>query len=344
MSCVTQLEFRSDNAAGVAPHILDAVVDANEGSALAYGDDELTALLQERVSEVFEREAFAFPVVSGTAANAIALSAMCPPWGAVLCSDQAHILVNEAAATSMFSAGAALVGLPSAAGELAPAVLAEALETAGWDDPHNSQPAVLSITQATELGGVYDVAQVAELAQVAASRGLRTHLDGARLANALAATDATPAEMTWRAGVTTLSLGGIKNGTISADAIVTFDAGIARELRFRLKRAGHVASKMRFQSAQLLAYLAEDRWVQTAAHANRAMAALAAGLAGLGYVVAPEPRANIAFVTAPADVLDRWQGAGLLFYRMGPTTARLVTSLATTEAEVDDALARIAAV
>lgn len=341
MKRVTTLEFRSDNAAGVAPHIMDAVVEANAGSALAYGDDELTALLQDRVSEVFEREALAFPVVSGTAANALALSAMCPPWGAVLCSEHAHILVNEAAATSMFSGGAALLGLPSTAGVLAPSVLGETLEGAGWGDPHNSQPAVLSITQATELGGVYDTAEIAELARIARSRRLRTHLDGARLANALVATGATPAEMTWRAGVTTLSLGGIKNGTISADAIVTFDAEIARELKFRLKRAGHVASKMRFQSIQLLAYLDGDRWLRTAAHANRAMAVLATGLADLGYVVDPEPQANIAFVTAPAEDLDRWAGAGVLFYRMAPTTARFVTSFATTDAEVDEALARI---
>lgn len=336
------IEFRSDNTATITPHILEAIVSANSGSALGYGGDDLTAGLHGLVSEIFEREAFVFPVGSGTAANSLGLSAMCPPWGAILCTDDAHILTHEAAGPSLFSGGAAIQGLRAADARLAAETLRDALDNAGWGDPHHSQPAVLSISQTTELGTVYAPERIAELASIAAERGLTTHLDGSRLANALAATGASPAEMVSLAGVTTLSLGGIKNGTMSADAIVTFDPEIAHQLRFRLKRSGHTSSKMRFLSAQLIAYLQAGRWIETAAHANRTMARLAAGLRELGHPASPEPAANIGFVTAPAAVIDSWADAGLVFYRMSATSMRFVTSFQTTDAEVDEALARIA--
>lgn len=339
---VSLIDLRSDNTAGAQPHILQALTRANTGSAAGYGDDDLTARLQDRVSEVVEREAHVFPVVSGTAANALALSTLCPPWGAVLCHEQAHIAVNEAAATSMFTGGAALIGLPGPNSRLTVEAVQARFDATGWGDPHNSQPAVLSITQATELGAVYPLAQIAALADLARSRGLRVHLDGARLANAVAALGCTPADVTWRSGVEVFTLGATKNGTLTADAIVTFDPQVAHELRYRLKRAGHVASKMRFQSAQLLAYLEHDRWLASAGHANAAMARLVAGLAQFGYRPDPPAQANIAFVRVPERVSERWTRAGIEFYLIEPGVVRFVTSWQTSFAEIDDALARIA--
>ncbi|MDH4145841.1 MAG: beta-eliminating lyase-related protein [Acidimicrobiia bacterium] len=338
----TPIELRSDNAAGAAPEIVEALVAANEGSARAYGDDAWTARLSGRAREVFEREeTWIFPVATGTAANALGLSALCPPWGAVLCHETAHIAVNEAAATSMFSAGAPLRGVGGAGYRVDPQLLADALDAVWWGDPHQSQPAVLSLTEPTDYGTLYRVDQVRELASIAARRHLRTHLDGARIANALVALGCSPAELTWRSGATMLSLGATKNGGVSTDAIVCFDGEVADQLRFRLKRAGQVASKMRFQSAQLLAYLDDGLWLRLAERANAAMARLARGLRDRGVELVAEPEANIAFVRVDPAVAARMAADGLLFYEMRPGLARLVTSFQSTDAEMDEALARI---
>jgi threonine aldolase len=337
---VSVVDLRSDNTAGAEPYVLEALAAAGAGTATSYGDDEITERLRRRVSEVFEREAFVFPVVSGTAANALGISALCPPWGAVVCHEGAHILVNEAMATSMFSGGAALLGLAGEGSRLTPEALISCFEHTGWDDPHNSQPAVLSVTQATEMGEVYEPDEIAELAALARQRGLRVHLDGARIANALAASGCAPADITWRAGVDMVSLGATKNGTMTADAIVVFDPAVAQELRFRLKRAGHVASKGRFQSAQLDAYLTDDRWLRSATRANAAMAQLLAGLARLGYEPVVPARANLAFVAVPDEVSTRWANAGVAFYVMEPGVVRFVTSWATTATDIATALHR----
>lgn len=336
------IELRSDNAAGVAPEIMDAMVAANTGTAIAYGADPLTATLEARVRDVFEHPtARVFPVTSGTAANALSLSAMCPPWGAVLCHTTAHILVNEGGATSLLSSGAVMKGVPGDDFRIAAPALRETLAATRWGDNHQSQPSVLSLTQPTDFGTVYPVAELAELAGIARQHGMRVHIDGARLANALVRLGCTPAELTWRAGVDAVSLGATKNGGGSAEAIVVFDPAIADELVYRTKRAGHVTSKMRFQSAQLIAHLTDDLWRRLAANANDRMSQLAAGLAELGVECVNRPDVNIVFVALPDAVIDRLERAELLFYRMGPGRIRLVTSWATTPDEIDDALARI---
>lgn len=340
----TPIDLRSDNTAGAEPYVLEALAAVNHGTAASYGDDEVTARLQRRVSEVFERPAHVFGVVSGTAANALGLSALCPPWGAVVCHESAHVAVNEAAATSMFAGGAPLLGLAGEGSRLTTDAVAACFARTGWGDPHQSQPSVLTVTQATEMGEVYEPDEIGALAELARSRGLRVHLDGARFANAVAALGCAPADLTWRAGVEVLSLGATKNGTMTADAIVTFDDDVAAQLTYRLKRAGHVASKGRFVAAQLDAYLAEDRWLASARRANAAMARLLAGLAELGHHPQPAARANIAFLPVPDDVAARWADAGLLFYGIEPGVVRLVTSWATTDADVDEALARVRAV
>jgi len=337
----TPIELRSDNTAGVAAEILDAVAAANTGSALAYGGDDWTERMRRVVGDVFEfSDVAVFPVVSGTAANSLGLSAMCPPWGAVLCHESAHIVRSEGGATSMFSGGAVMQGLPGPGSKLEPAGLARALESVRWGDPHESQPAVLSLTSPTDRGAVYSMDEVAALSAVARARGLKVHLDGARLANALVALGCTPADLTWRAGVDVVSLGAMKNGSLSTDAIVCFDPAVAEQLVYRTKRAGHVASKMRFQSAQIEAYLTDGRWLMWAANANARMAQLVQGLGAFGVAPLASPDANMAFFGVGEAVAARLAEAGLLFYGVGDGAIRLVTSFATTPAEIDDAVER----
>jgi len=339
----TTIELRSDNAAGVAPEIVEAIVAANVGSALAYGDDEWTARLRDIVREVFEHPtAEVFPLASGTAANSLSLSALCPPWGAVLCHETAHIIQSEGGATSLFGGGAVMRGVGGDEFRIDPAQLQSALDAVRWGDPHHSQPAALSLTLPSDYGTVYTPAQVAELVAVARPRGLRVHIDGARIANAIAALGCSPADLTWRAGADILSLGGNKNGTMSTDAIVSFDEKASAELVYRVKRAGHVASKMRFQSVQLSAYLTDGLWLRLARNANEAMAKLAAGLATLGVETINTAEVNMLFVRLSDTVADALSDAGLLFYRLGPGIARFVTSFQTTPADVDAVLAAVA--
>jgi threonine aldolase len=328
------IELRSDNAAGVAPEILAAVVAANSGSALAYGGDDLTAHLHDVVRTVFEHPtARVFPVTSGTAANSLGLSASTPPWGAVLCHPSAHIITAEGGATSLFGGGAVMQGVDGEHALIDPANLRTHLDTVRWGDPHESQPSVLSLTVPSDFGTLYRADEISTLASIARERGLRVHLDGARLANAVAALGCAPADVTWRAGVDVVSLGATKNGALSAEAIVVFDDAIADQLVYRTKRSGHVTSKMRFQSAQVAAYLTEGLWLRLAADANQRMAELVVELESLsayGVRLVERVDVNMAFVELPESAIDAAAEAGLLFYRMSPTSIRLVTSWETT--------------
>jgi threonine aldolase len=337
------IEFRSDNSAGVAPEIMAAIAEANHGSAVAYGADPLTAQLERRVREVFEHPtARVFPVASGTAANALALTSLCPPWGSVLCHDTAHILQSECGATSMLGGGAVIRGVAGDDFRVQPATLQAAFDAVRWGDPHHSQPAVLSLTQPTDMGTIYSVDEVAALAAIARERGVRMHIDGARIANAIVALECSPADLTWRAGVDVVSLGATKNGALSTEAIVVFDDRAADDLVYRTKRAGHVTSKMRFQSAQLIAYLDDGLWLRLASNSNLMMARLADGLRALGVSLLNRPDVNIVFAEISDDAATSMEAAGLLFYRIRPGVIRVVTSWQTTGDDVDSALAQIA--
>jgi threonine aldolase len=338
------IELRSDNAAGVAPEILAAVRAANTGSALAYGGDDLTAHLENVVRAVFEHPtARVFPVTSGTAANSLALSAATPPWGAVLCHPSAHIITAEGGATSLLGGGVVMQGVDGARALVDPESLRALLDAVRWGDPHESQPKVLSLTLPSDRGTVYQPDQVATLTAIGREFGLRAHVDGARIANAVAALRCSPADVTWRAGVDVLSLGATKNGALSAEAIVAFDDRLADELVYRTKRSGHVTSKMRFQSAQLVAYLNDGLWLSLAATANQRMAELVSELQSLAsYGVRIQERAdvNMAFVDLPGPAIDAVADADVLFYRLGPTSLRLVTSWQTTAGDVIEAARR----
>lgn len=337
------IELRSDNCAGVAPEILAALAAADRGSALAYGGDDHTAAVREQVRELFAcPHAEVFPVVSGTAANALALSAMCPPWGSVLCHDTAHILRNEGGATSMYAGGAQMVGLPGSNFKLQPASLQHGFESITWGDPHHSQPSVVSITSPTDFGTVYTPAEIAALSAAAAPHRLRLHLDGARMANALVSLRCPPARLV--EGVSAFSLGATKNGAMSTDAIVSLDPAVSEQLVFRSKRAGHVASKMRYQSAQLQAYLHEGLWLRLAERANAAMALLADGLRELGVQFLAEPDANIVFCRVDTRTANELAANGVLFYVISPSVVRFVTSWQTTDDDVREALRRAAPV
>ena len=335
------IEFRSDNSVGAAPEILASISGANEGGELAYGGDRWTEMLTERVREVFDHPtARIFPVPTGTAANALALSAMTPPWGAILCHPDAHIITHEGGASSLFAGGAVMTAVPSEGSRVGSEQLRSSLESVTWGDPHESQPAVLSLTQPTERGTVYQAADLAELNRVAAEYGLTTHIDGARLANAVAQLGCEPSDITWRAGASAATLGATKNGGLSTDAIVSCDERISDELVYRTKRAGHVPSKMRFQSAQLLAYLDDGLWLRLAAAANRSAQRLYEGLQTLDVDVRDEPEANIMFLGLPDEAIGRLEEQDLMFYRIAPGVIRMVTSFKTTDAEVDETLAR----
>ena len=262
----------------VCDAIMAAINAANTGSAAAYGGDRLTEELQAVASEVFGTSVAIFPVTTGTAANALALAQVVPPYGAVYCHDAAHIVTDECGAPEFFTGGAKTMGLPAADGKITPQQVASAIAYAQEMGVHHVKPAALSLSQATEWGTVYELHEVSSLAAVARQHGLPVHMDGARFANALAHLGCTPAEATWKSGIDVLSLGATKNGALCAEAVVFFDPAQARDFERRRKQSGHLWSKLRFVSAQLLAYFAHGLWLHNARHANAMASALAQGL------------------------------------------------------------------
>ena len=335
------MNFLSDNAYGVWPEILESLARVAAGPAPSYGADAWSARVTERLGAVFGRPVAAFAVISGTAANALAIATLCPPHGAVFCHAEAHIAVDECGAPEFFTHGAKLVGLEGENGKLTPAVLETALSHFLKGFVHHTQPAVLSLTQSTELGTVYTPAEVTALAQVAHAHAMKVHMDGARFANALAHLDVSPAAATWAAGVDVMSFGATKGGAIAAEAVIFFDPADARDFEYRRKKAGHLVSKMRFVSAQLEAYLENNLWLVRAACANALARQLAAGLEGVSGVTLAHPvEANAVFVWLPDALARRLRDGGARFYDWGPpaggrTLVRLVTSFATPQADVE---------
>lgn len=331
------MNFTSDNCAGVAPEILAALVRANDGAAASYGDDRVTARLKAQFSKLFEREVAVFPVIGGTAANALALATLLPPHGAVLCHQASHIVTDECGAVEMFSHGARLVALEGRNGKLEPATIEAALARFEKGSVHHLQPAAVSLTNASELGTVYRPGEIAAIAQVARAGGLALHMDGARLANAIAHLDCAPADITWRAGVDVLSFGAAKNGAMAAEAVVFFDPAATRDFEYRRKKAGHLVAKMRFVSAQIEAYLADGLWLAHARRANALAARLAVALsADLAFPV----EANEVFANLPVATVARLRAAGARFYDWTPpengrVLVRLVASFATREDDVE---------
>lgn len=330
--------FTSDNTAGASPQIIAALAAAASDHTLPYGADPWTDHARRRLCELFEREVDLLITSTGSAANALALAAMTPPWGSILCHHDSHINNDECGAPEFYTAGAKLVALGGDHAKIDPDQLAAAVRRK-VGDVHSVQPSALSITQATETGSLYTVEEITTLAGLARDAGLGVHLDGARFANAVAALGCSPAEMTWRAGIDIMSFGATKNGALTADAIVIFNRDLTEQLRYRHKRAGQLASKMRFHAAQLAAYLDDDLWLHNARHANQMSARLRDQLTGLDHVhVHGQPAANILFCTLPETVIDGLRSDGFRFYhdRWTPGVCRFVTSFQTQTDDIDD--------
>ncbi|BBJ45999.1 low specificity L-threonine aldolase [Streptomyces antimycoticus] len=332
--------FISDNMAGASPEIVQAVADAAAGQVLPYGNDPFTVSARHRLSEIFERDVDVFMVSTGSAANGLSLAALTPPWGSVLAHPDSHIHHDECGAPEFFTAGAKLVGVPGDNSMIDPDALDAAVRRKAGD-VHSVQPSAVSISQATELGSVYTVAEIRRLSAIAKDAGLRVHMDGARFANALDHLGTTPAEMTWKAGIDVLSFGATKNGAMTADAIVSFDPELATELGFRAKRAGQLASKMRFHAAQIDAYLTDDLWLHNARRANAMATRLGDGLKAIPDIaLLATPQANILFCRLPQHVTEGLLAEGYVFHhdRWEPGTVRFVTSFTHSADDIDQLL------
>jgi len=338
------MNFASDNTAPIAPAILDAIVEANRGFASGYGDDDWTRAVERRLCEIFEREVAAFLLPTGTAANALALAHVTPPWGVVFAHAESHIITDECGAPEFFGGGLKLCGLAGLGGKIAPETLKAALAGYGGHSPHQMVAAALSITQASEAGTIYRTDEIAALAEIAHARALAVHMDGARFANALVRLNATPAQATWQAGVDVLSFGATKGGALAAEAVIFFDPARATFFAERRKRGGHLLSKHRFLAAQFAAYLADDRWLTLARHANAMADRLALKLKAAGLAPVWPVEANLVFVALPRALDARLKAAGARYYLRPSESvalaadrvqARLVTSFATRDEEID---------
>lgn len=341
------MNFASDNWAGATPEVMAALGRANDGFAPAYGNDALTQRVTARFAALFEREVEVWFTATGTASNSLGLAALSRPGGLVLCSSEAHITTDEWGATEFQSGGMKLIALPQVAGKLQPQDVVDALgryPAAG----RFGTPVALSLTNATELGTVYRPAEIAALTAPARAAGLAVHLDGARFGNAVVATGASPADLTWRSGVDLMSFGGTKNGCWAAEAIVVFAPDRMRDLAARRQRAGQTFSKARFVAAQFEAYLDDGNWLRWARHANAMAERLRAGLrasnrARLGWeseaneVFAVLPGTSVAAIRAAGGSLHEWPADSLPAGQRpeaGETLVRLVTSWASSADEV----------
>lgn len=332
-------QFASDNTAGVCPEALAAFNLANAGFQPSYGDDAATREVCDRLRALFEKDCDVYFVFNGTAANSLALASMCQSYHGVVCAETGHVETDECSAPEFFSNGAKLLTVPQVDGKISPAAV-QAMVTKRRD-LHFPRARVLTVSQTTEVGTVYTPAEVAALTAVARQHGLRTHMDGARFANAVAALGCTPAEITWRAGIDVLCFGGTKMGLPIGEAIVFFDRAMGEEFNWRCKQAGQLASKMRFLSAPWLAMLADGTWLRHAGHANTMAQRLASGLAGAPGISAAAPQANAVFAQLPGPVMARLREAGWYFYDFIGGTARFMCSWATTPEAVDALVADV---
>ncbi len=331
----THRDFASDNYAGAHPEVMAALAAANGGHQTSYGEDAWTARLQEVVRGHFGEQAEAFPVFNGTGANVLSLQAVLPPWGAVVCTTDAHIHTDENGAPERV-AGLKLLPVPSPGGKLTPALLDR--EAWGFGDEHRAQPGVVSLTESTEIGTVYTPDEIRAVAEHAHELGLRVHVDGARLANAAASLGVPLRALTTDVGVDVVSLGGTKNGLLFAEAVVVLAPEAVTGLAYLRKMDMQLASKMRFLSAQLVALYEGDLWLRSAAHANAMAARLAEGLTAAGVELLHPAQANGVFARLSPAVADelrrRWR-----FYDWNHGTVRLMCAFDTTEQDVDDFLA-----
>ncbi|WP_443477772.1 threonine aldolase family protein [Novosphingobium aerophilum] len=327
-------QFASDNYAGICPEAWSAMELANTGSATAYGEDEWTRRAADAFRALFATDCDVYFAFNGTAANSLALAALCQSYHSVICSSSAHVETDECGAPEFFSNGSKLLVAQSADGKLTPEAI-RALAT-GRSDIHFPKPRVVTITQPTETGQVYSVAEIEAISATCRALGLKLHMDGARFAHACAALDCTPAEITWQAGVDVLCFGGTKNGMAVGEAVIFFDRTLSEDFSYRCKQAGQLASKMRYLSAPWIGVLESGAWLANARHANgcaRRLADAFAGVAGLELIFPVD--ANAVFLSAPEPVLDGLRARGWRFYTFIGGGARFMFAWDADPAQVD---------
>lgn len=331
-------QFASDNYAGICPEALEAMQMANIGHQSSYGNDYYTAEACDVFRELFETDLEAFFVFNGTAANSLSLAALCQSYHSVICHNVAHIETDECGAPEFFSNGTKILLGEDEQGKINPESVTRIATRR--HDIHYPKPRVLSLTQATEVGTVYSVSELNKLGKTARDLGLRTHLDGARFANAVVALDCKPADISWKTGIDVLCLGGTKNGIAIGEAVLFFNKELADEFEYRCKQAGQLCSKMRFLSAPWLGMIKSGAWLRNAKHANAMAQLLREKLSGIEEIELLFPtEANSVFVRIPGDtsVIERLNARGWHFYTfIGVEAARLMCSWDTTESDVEE--------
>lgn len=333
--------FASDNYAGICPEVWYAMQEANHGFASSYGDDIWTEKACEAIRELFEIDCEVFFVFNGTAANSLALASLCHSYNSIICHENAHVETDECGATEFFSNGTKILLAGGENGKISLDSIEHLVNKRS--DIHYPKPKAISITQSTELGTVYRPDEIAAVGDLAKRLGLKLHMDGARFANAVAALNVAPKELTWKAGVDLLCFGGTKNGMAISEAVIFFDKKMAEEFDYRCKQAGQLASKMRFLSAPWIGLLKDGAWLRNATHANRCAAKLEQQLAELPGISIMFPRdANAIFVQMPPDIAQGLQDAGWKFYTfIGAGGARFLCSWKTAEEEINALVADI---
>jgi threonine aldolase len=328
-------QFASDNYAGICPEAWAAMEAANRGHATAYGDDPWTIQAADAFRQLFETDCEVFFAFNGTAANSLALAALCQSYHGVICCDSAHVETDECGAPEFFSNGSKLLTAESADGKLTPAAIRE-LATKR-QDIHYPKPRAVTITQSTETGRVYSIDEVRALSEACKAHGLYLHMDGARFANACASLGCPPAEITWKAGIDVLCFGGTKNGMAIGEAVLFFDKKLAVDFDYRCKQAGQLASKMRFLAAPWVGILENGAWLRNAAHANRCAGRFAEQIAGIpGVAIASPVEANAVFVLASEEILEALRRRGWKFYTFIGGAARFMFAWDTEPARVDE--------
>lgn len=329
-------QFASDNTAGMCPEAVAALAEANKGTVAAYGEDEITAKVYDRIRQIFETDCAVYFVFNGTAANALALAQVCQPFHSIICHRLAHIQTDECGAPEFFTGGSKLQLIDGEQGKIS-ADKMQAI-TADEHGVHSHKPRVISITQATELGTVYSPDEVVALSQFAQPNDLFLHMDGARFANAVASLKCTPSELTWRAGVDVLCLGGTKNGAGAGELVIFFKPELARDFDYRVKQAGQLGSKTRFLAAPWLALLTGDLWLRNARHANDCANKLKHRIREDTNLEPLLPvQSNAVFYRLSANQVRGLEARGWMFYKfIEPDVYRLMCSWSTSDEQIEE--------
>lgn len=332
--------MRSDNITGISDKVLEAIMRANDGNALAYSEDELSRQTKEKFQKIFEKEdIISHNLVSGTATNTLILSTLCPTYGVTFCHEHSHVYADECGGFEFQTGGAKLHPIAGDNGKLHPEALEETIGRYFVGEPHHNQPAAVTIANSTEAGTVYSPDEIAALSEIIKKHNLKFHLDGARFANALDVVGCSPAEITWKAGVDAISFGTTKNGTMGAEAAIYFNKNDSDGFVYRSMRSGHLISKSRFIAAQILAYLEHDHWLNNAKHANKMALKLARAIEETEAIDFKYPQqSNVMFVTMEQKLHKAFEKAGIEYFSSNEGLligARLVTAFNTTNAEID---------